>query len=221
MKLIYKDMGHIIKFDNGYVNELVIENKKMFFDAVNNAIIQNDGENGNFLLSISDKPVEFSRYTDVNIQFAPFQTNRKSLLTKLYSTLEQKALLAENYNVTGELLNELEHYILLLSEDMPFEIYCQRLSIGHIIKAVAPEIDETGKTHLERVFSYMELVRELDRDKLFIMINMRSYFTDREMEIFIESVCLHGFNMLLLENSAHQKLKNTKRYTIDEDLCEF
>lgn len=28
MKLVYSDMGHILRFDGGYVNELVVENKK-------------------------------------------------------------------------------------------------------------------------------------------------------------------------------------------------
>lgn len=221
MKLVYGDMGHILSFDNGYVNELVIENKRMFLNAVNSATVQADGGRGDFLLSISDKPMEFSRYVDVTVQFAPFQINRKSLLTKLYAALEQKALLSENYMTTGALLNELERYVLHLSEDLPFEVNCQKLSVGSVIKAISPEIDEADKTPLEKIFSYMELVRELDRDRLFIMINMRSYFADDEMETFIESACLHGFRVLLLETYAQARLKNTKRYTVDEDLCEF
>lgn len=221
MKLVYKNMGHIISFDDGYVNELVIENKKMFFNAISNAVAQADGGRGDFLLSVSDKPVEFSRYADVTVQFAPFQINRKSLLTKLYSALEQKSLLAENYQTTGELLSQVERYVLYLAEDLPFEVDCQKLSVGPIIKAVSPEIDEADKTPIERIFSYMELVRELDRDRLFVMINMRTYFSDDEMETFAESVCLHGFKVLLIENSSQTKLKNTKRYMIDEDLCEF
>lgn len=67
----------------------------------------------------------------------------------------------------------------------------------------------------------MELVRELDRDKLFIMVNMRSYFSDEDMENFTESVSLHDFKVLLLENHMSPKLTNTKRYVIDIDLCEF
>ena len=221
MKLVYKDMGHIIPFDGGYVNELVIENKRLFFDMVNNAMIQSDGTRGDFLLSLSDRPVEFSRYADVTVQFAPFQINRKSLLTKLYASLEQKAMLAENYKATGELLGEIERYVLQLSQDLPFEVDCQRLSIGAVIKAISPEIEEEGRTPLEKIFAYMELVRELDRDRLFVMINMRTYFSDGEMETFAESVCLHGFKVLLIESTAQSKLKNTKRYVVDEDLCEF
>lgn len=155
------------------------------------------------------------------MQFAPFQINRKSLLTKLYNVLEKKSQDAEIHTKTGELLSELERYILFLSEELPFEINCQKLAVGPIIRALSPEIEESGKSPIEKVFAYMELVRELDRDKLFVMVNMRSYFSDEEMEKFTESVCLHDFKVLLLESYESPKLKNTKRYVVDNDLCEF
>ena len=221
MKLVYKDMGHILSFDKGYVNELVVENKKMFFDMVNSIAEQINGGHGDCVLSIKDKPVEFSKYADLTIQFAPFELNRKSLITKLYSALEHKALLAENYTQTGNLLVEIERYMLYLSEELPFDVNCQKLSIGAIIKAVSPEVDDADKSILEKIFAYMELVRELDRNRLFIMVNMRSYFANSEMEAFAESASLHGFSVLLLESSAQSKLKHAQRYMIDEDLCEF
>lgn len=221
MKLVYSGMSHILSFDGSYVSELIVENKKLFFEMVNSMVAQSNGMAGGCVLSVADKPVDFSKYADLTIQFAPFQVNRKSLLTKLYSVIEQKALLAENYMQTVELLSKMEKYIFYLTEDFPFEIGCQKLAMGSIIRALAPEIEESNKSVLEKIFSYMELVRELDRDRLFIMINMRSYFTDMDMEEFIRSVCLHNFKMLLLSNVSESKLENTKRYIIDSDLCEF
>lgn len=221
MKLVYGGMGHIIQFNGGYANELVIENKKMFFEMITALSLQADGSQGDFVLSIADKPVEFSKYVDLTLQFAPFPVNRKSLLTKLYSLLEQKAMLAENYMQTGELLGKLEKFVLQLAEDLPFEICCQRLAIGYVIRALAPELEDEGTSALEKIFAYMELVRELDHDRLFIMVNMRSYFADEDMERFLESVCLHDFKLLLVESTSQNKLNDTKRYTIDSDLCEF
>lgn len=221
MKLVYKDMGHILRFDGGYVNELIIENKNMFFDVVNSMTMQAEGLRGGCVLSIGDRPVDFGKYADLTLQFAPFLVNRKSLLTKLYAALENKALTSENYMKTVKLLGELESYVLRLSEELPFEIHCQKLSIGPVIRAISPEIEDSDKSTLEKIFAYMELVRELDRDKLFIMINMRSYFTDEKMEIFTESASLHDFNVLLVENVSSGKLNYTKRFVIDDDLCEF
>ncbi len=221
MRLVYKDVGHVLRFGEGSVNELVVENKKLFFEMVNSIFSQIDGLHGNFLLSIKDTPVEFSRYADETVQFAPFHLNRKSLLTKLYTALERNALQAEYYTKTNELLCKLESYIHTVSDDFPFEVVCKKLTIGQVIKALSPEIEEDDKTTLEKIFAYMELVRELDRDRLFIMVNMRSYFSDSDMENFIQTVCLHDFNVLLLESSSAPLLKNTKRFTVDDDLCEF
>lgn len=221
MKLVYKKMEHILNFSNDCVNELVIENKKMFFDLINSLMMQIDGFHGDCVLSISDKPVELSKYADIIVQFAPFELNRKSLLSKLHSTLEKKARSSDNYVKTVEILGELERYMLHLSEDLPFEISCQKLAIEPVIKALSPEIEENDKNTLEKIFAYMELVCELDRNKLFIMVNMRSYFTDEEMEIFTQSACLHDFKVLLLEAFDFPKLKHTKKYVVDNDLCEF
>ena len=221
MKLVYKNMGHVIKFEQGYVNELVIENQKLFFDFVQSISLQSEGSEGDCTLSISDKIVDFGKYTDITSQFAPFLVNRKGLLTKLYSSLEEKAHLPENYMKTCELLSMLEAHIHQLAEDFAFDVECPKNAIGPIIKAMGVQVDDSEKKPMENIFSYMELVRELDKDRLFIMINMRSYFRDNDMEKFIESVCLHGFRLLLLESHSYSKLKSTKRYTVDEDLCEF
>lgn len=221
MKLIYKDIGHIIDFEDDNVNELIIENKKMFFNVVNSMSMQANGLSGDCILSVADKPVEFSGYSDFNVQFAPFQINRKSLLTKLCAELEKKSLIPENYMKTEELIGELERYVLYLSEDFPFEINCRKLAMGSVIRAISPEIEECDKSPLEKIFAYMELVRELERDKLFIMVNMRSYFSDEEMEKFTESVFLHVFKVLLVENSEMPRLKYSRRYVVDDDLCEI
>lgn len=221
MKLVYGDMEQMICFDGGTVRELVVENKKLFFEMVNSAVTQADGLRGKFVLSVENKPVEFSRYADVTLQFAPFSVNRKHLLTKLYAALEQQALAAEHYLQTVELLGKLEAYLFRLAEELPPPIRCQKLAVGPLIRALAPEVEDTDEEPLEKIFSYMELVRELDRDRLFVMINMRTYFSDEEMERFAESVCLHDFHVLLLESTSYGRLPHTKRYTVDEDLCEF
>lgn len=40
MKLAYKDMERDISFDGGYVNELAVENRKMFFEMANSLSVQ-------------------------------------------------------------------------------------------------------------------------------------------------------------------------------------
>ena len=44
-----------MRFGEGYVNELVVENKKMFFEIVSNITRQAEGEHGDCMLSIAEK----------------------------------------------------------------------------------------------------------------------------------------------------------------------
>ena len=67
----------------------------------------------------------------------------------------------------------------------------------------------------------MELVREFDRDKLFVLLNLRSFFADEHVEKFLETVSVHGYKVLLLDSVSRKKLAHENRITIDNDLCEF
>ncbi len=221
MKLIYGEMEHVLLFEDGYVNELVVENKKMFLNMVRDISMQSDGENGRFILSRSNEKLEISKYVEAIVQLVPFDINKKSLLNKLYAAIEKVGLRAENYMKTNELLAKTENYITYLASELSIDIKSQKLALSSIIKALGFEIDADDETDIEKVFSYMELVRELECDKLFVTVNMRTYFSDDEMERFVQSACLHGFKVLLLESTSYPLLKNTKRYTVDADLCEF
>ena len=81
-----------LDYKMGFMVVRAEEIKKVFLDEIAVLLIEN--------------PVELGKYADLTVQFAPFELNRKSLLTKLYSSLEHKALLAENYMQTGNLLAE-------------------------------------------------------------------------------------------------------------------
>ena len=67
----------------------------------------------------------------------------------------------------------------------------------------------------------MELVRELERDKLFVLVNIRSYYDDHEVTALLRTLLDHDLYVLLLDSYAGNVLVGEKRWTVDEDLCEF
>ena len=67
----------------------------------------------------------------------------------------------------------------------------------------------------------MELFQEFDREKLFVMVNMRSFFADHAMQLFFETVLAHRLRVLLVDSSEKTRLSAEKRLVIDCDLCEF
>ena len=89
----------------------------------------------------------------------------------------------------------------------------------------------TSRCKLDYKMGFM-VVRAEETKKIFVdeiavllienpAVSMTGCLLEALMQTFTESAVLHSFRVLLLESTAQSKLKNTRRYTIDEDLCEF
>ena len=79
----------------------------------------------------------------------------------------------------------------------------------------------SSRSKLDYQPGYMSLVREHDREKLFISVNMRSYYTDEQMNTFLRTLLGHDYRVVLIESVAREKLSDTKRIILDKDLCEI
>ena len=67
----------------------------------------------------------------------------------------------------------------------------------------------------------MDLTRELEREKLFVFVNLRSYYSDEEMSRFFSSVLDHEFHVFMVDSIDRPVLPLEARVTVDGDLCEF
>lgn len=221
MKLVHPEIVQIIDFQCGCVNELIIENQQFFRAFIEDINLGIAGFSSKIQLSLKDKPVDLSKYALVITEYAPLQLNKKTLITKIIQSLEKEALNESNYVETMEIIAQIERYLLGLTLSLPCEIEFGKISIGVLIKAMSPEIVESGKTTIEKLFDFMELVRELEKDKVYVLVNIRSYISDDEMESFLSTALSHDHKILLVESQARNKLAMTKRLIIDKDLCEI
>ena len=121
-----------------------------------------------------------------------------------------------------EKLGFINRQLNTLCNELPFEISITKMNMSSLIKSVGVEIRDDFVSTAEKVIEYMDLIRHLEKaDKLFILINYRSYITDDELCLFYDTVLSHGFHILLLESSSRVKLLTEYRITIDSDLCEI
>ena len=147
--------------------------------------------------------------------------NRKTLISKMLQKFEEKAVDSEHFFHTSEIMRLIETYLDNITEDSDCELSYSKLNISSIIKAAGIEIDEYGKSNLERMYDYFELVRSFEGDKVFFLVNMRAFYSDDDMREFIRIAIGHRIKIFLLESEIRGKLENIVRTTIDEDLCEF
>lgn len=67
--------------------------------------------------------------------------------------------------------------------------------------------------------SPVEIVSTLEKNKLFILLNLRNYITDQDSEGFLDSVLSHGYNIFMIETCDHKRLQKESRIIVDNDLC--
>ncbi len=150
-----------------------------------------------------------------------FQLNTKSLLGKIQTALERTAVNDLFFLKTTELLQSVEQYMDELAFTYDCDLVYQRCTAAGLIKAMSVHIRDAYDDPLERLLDYMELVREFDRDKLFVLLHLRSYFAEEQTGLFLKTVAEHGYRVLLVDSQDYEKLPEENRITIDKDLCEF
>lgn len=221
MKFVYPEIQRVFDTDNEEINCLVIENQSLFYRLCLDIYKQIDGNDGEATVSIKDIPVDMSKNVEFLVNFTPFTINKKTLLTKLNAVAEKIAISPEFYEETMTEMSQLEKYLINLTNELCGNVIYQKFSTSSIIKAVGLQFEEEYDSLCEKIIDYMDLVRQYDRDKLFIFINLRSYISDDDCRLFFDTVKRKMHNILMIDNSEHLLIDGEKRYIIDKDLCEI
>lgn len=140
----------------------------------------------------------------------PFGENKKSLLTKICSNIEKLAINEEYFEKTQCLLTNMEKYFYDITTDLPCSLTCDGLCTSSLFKMYGIMVDTESNSLAEQIIDYMELVREFNKDRLFIFVNLRSYISDSTMNKFINTVLGKKLRILLIENLDKPKLKNER-----------
>ena len=198
---------------------IIIENQKMLYHIICDILGQIQGDDGETILSEENQVLSISKYAELITQFTPFELNHKNLVNKVILQMQKLAVDEQHYMKTQQLVSEWEQYLMDLSIDMVGNFNFSKVMSDTFIKAAGVEFDNSYKSLAEKIIDYFELIHEYDRKKLFILVNLRSYLSDKEMDIFIQDVLAREIQVLLLESSEHVLLVNEKRFIVDADLC--
>lgn len=66
-----------------------------------------------------------------------------------------------------------------------------------------------------------EKVKRIFLDEIAIFVNLRSYFPDDSISLFLQTALDHQYQLLLMDAWEHPKLLEEQRLIIDKDLCEI
>jgi CRISPR type II-A-associated protein Csn2 len=219
MKIVLSDVDYVFDCGKDKCCSIVIENQRLFYKVIADITAQTEGNDGDTVLSEDNKILAINKYGEIITQFIPFDMNTKTLVSKISSRIQKLAVADVNYMRTEELLAEWEKYLMELSIGMVGGIEFNKITTESLIKASGVHIDDLYDSLGEKLIDYFELVQEYDAKKLFVLVNLRSYISDAEMEEFLRSVLDRNIQILLLEGTERPLLENEERYIIDDNFC--
>lgn len=224
MKFAHTALGTVFRWDRPVIPTLVIEDPTLFRQVIRDIHGAIAGDTTAAVLSVADAPVPMAGRAELIGDLIGFSLNRKPLLHKVTAALEETALSTEHYVATAQLRAEIENAIDRWAFAFPCDITVGSITPAALLKAAGVTLRETYEGEwgeAERLIDYMELVREFERDKLFVFVHLRSWFRDETVARFLETALAHEYKVLLIDAHAATRLHCEDRLTVDTDLCEF
>ena len=220
MMIAYYPANLSCKLEEGYVQELIIENQSVFQQIISDIYAQLNGNSGEFVLSDDYKPMNLKTNAELITQIIPFEINKKELINKLYAKLKIDSVNEYNYQKTQELLSYISSYLYEITDDNENElIYDPPDDVSGILKSFNVRINDENMDLTEKILEYMTAVQNLKGEKVFIFVNLRSYLTDKQTELLFKSIVLKKITVICIENCEHTRISTARVMIIDKDMC--
>ena len=209
-----------------YVRVLEIEDKALFINIVQsiNSLCYNQDSKEYILLLDGDKELDFSKISFFVFDILNIDFNDRKILNKLYSSIKTNLFLddeirqkLESYHI--DVFNLIDSTLL----DFPFEFeYKVELVVEDLLKYYGIKLINEGQSFMEKILNLIDIVSLLDLCKLLIFCNIKSFFTNTQMEEIYKYIIHNKLNVLLLEGSSTDLvLKNEKKNRIDMDFYDY
>ena len=192
MKVVFPETKQVFSCDEGEVWTIIVENQRYLYNILTDIERQILGNEGKVILSENEKVVRIDKKMELLTQFVPFDMNRKPLLNKIMAAMQEAALEDEFYVKTNELLSAWESLCINLTWNLPGDIEFKKINLDSLIKAAGVEIENEYERLGEKLIDYFELIETYDCKKVFVLLNLRSYIADNEMEAFIQEIIARG-----------------------------
>lgn len=221
MKIVHPKINSRIEISDQQINVLVIETPDFLYELLTDIKRQMDNSEGDTVLSVHEEPVSFHKYVELITDPLSIEMNNRTIVKRMLTAMEKCGQDDVYYERTQKLMAEIETYINDLSLNFDTAIECHEISLQQILKASELTVADEYARLVDRVYAYMELIREFEGDKLFIFVNLSSYIGREQLQEFANTVIGHSFQVLLIDSHDFERLEKENRLIVDCDLCEF
>lgn len=221
MKLMHPLLTKPILWREGKIPVLTAESPQVFRNMVFDISQQSEGDEGAFVLSSQDIPLDCSEHLRVIRDYVFLSLDNKKLQNHFH-TWVQTAISESLPRETESLNQKIGQYLeeLTAVTDYP-TTFLHGDYVNALLKSqkFLPVLD--GESPLERLMQYFELYSGLLKEQCFVLVSAKSYFDKDQLLQLYKMTAYQKWNLLLLENRVDSLLPQEDYYVIDADLCEL
>ena len=219
MRIAYPAFDEAIELCENKISVIVIENQDLFVRFQEEMDKQLSGLDGSIVISEGDKEYPVAKTIDIISSFVPFEICTKANLNRVVKGLSKNAYDEEMLSLTMDIQTAIMRYIGRLCDVVDIPIAFDEPSIDGLLKTVNLAVDVKCDTLEEKILEYMHVKREVEGERVFILVNLRSYIPDKRLEKLYETIIVSKYRVILLESMQRERLNYEKYHIIDSDLC--
>ena len=207
--LSYEYLNDAVELSNSKIPVLVIENKKIFRQALRSFLDDTIDE----LFNFNKRGFFISNAIDLDFQ-------NKKLVNKINSLMQKTAV-----NECSEDLASIQTLLINLFDKLnkmyDFE-YDSNFEIDYssILKLFQFNIDTSSHDLPQLLISYIILLNKYLKFDLFVLHSLYDFFDNNELEGIYETLSLSHINILILSSSKPRHISKFEEiHILDPDLC--
>ena len=218
MMLSYEYLNDAVELSNSKIPVLVIENKKIFRQALRSFL--DDTVEELFTFSQDFKPFDFNKRGFFISNAIDLDFQNKKLVNKINSLMQKTAV-----NECGEDLASIQTLLINLFDKLnkmyDFE-YDSNFEIDYssILKLLQFNIDTSSHDLPQLLISYIILLNKYLKFDLFVLHSLCDFFYNNALEGIYETLSLIHINILILSSLKPRHISKFEEiHILDPDLC--
>lgn len=194
MKLVHPDFLFQIEFKENKVTNIIIEAPEVFEKFLAEIYEQVLGNEGKWVLSENSIPLDLRKYVEIIINPFDIDINNKKILTKLYDRIKKNANETELYIKWNEMYSNIINVIEALIDDFDYSLeYSDEIELKEFLKLIDLRFSMNSTNSLERLMDYMNLHNEILGTKVFVLVNIKSFYSEERLKYLYEGLYQNNF----------------------------
>lgn len=224
MKMLLNGIKTVFDFDKFPIYTVVVENKKFYFDVVNELISSLNADSDADVLYTDEKTLVLSKNAILISNVFNLDFGSTKLTNALYDSLYKKVQTSELQGEYLELVKVLTSFYGKIQDESDFAVEWKNdVSLLALLKVATYSFNVYGERgSLEQILDYLHICRDALGIKLFIFMNAKMLFDETNLKLFYEQCAKEDIKILNLDVVATTSVcAEEKIVIVDKELCEI